>query len=688
MAIVAKLLPRWPAAVNGVSPIVSTKANGAVTLSYDSSGLPTTGSVSATAKILTRDGAVYQEVLATAVSFPTISDQRLLGNVSGGTAAASALTGTQANGVLPAFTGDSGSGGAKGLVPAPSAGDAAAGRFLAASGTFSAPTFTQSGTGAVSRLVTAKLGDIVSVKDFGAIGDDSTDDTAALNLFFAAVAAGAKGVITQGTYRFTSALNAVTGSNLWVVGDGARSILKYTGGSTTPGDLLTFGNGTTTYDVLTLRDFVIGSGTTLTGGYGLRIKDYTNVKIDMALNGGGNLYKGLRLEGCSYVDMGITQIYSRNSAVEINDGVEINMQNSELLAAVPGTGDAVLLGGGVGGWYGQNCASLFFNVGVRVDTSLARQKIYTGNTTNLSGVITNLSSTVGLRAGQTVSGTNIPTTARIVSVDSSTQVTITPAATGNGVGTSITFYSGNTQLMFGSSVWDSSASAALYLNDSTYVPSGKICCLDNAWFTSTTAGNGISVVNWNIGTISGPGPVIRSNSGYGINISDTTVRLQLSSGADIGWNTAGGINSSGAITIYSTARQHDNSGADLSSNITVSNVFSNSVQIVQDPTTGWLIDGTANTVTIANGANAAVSAGSGMFVVANNANGDIGIYIAGGGSVVLVASTASTWVAPTTTPAAGRASLAWSGAEYRIYNNYGSSQAFIIAPLMKLRPTV
>lgn len=688
MAIKVKLLPRWPAAVSAVAPIVATKAAGAVTLSYDSSLLPTTGSVSGTAKILTRDGAAYQEVLATAVSYPTIADQRLLGNVSGGTAGASALTGTQANGVLPAFTGDSGSGGVKGLVPAPAAGDTAAGRFLSAGGTFSAPTFTQTGTGAVSRLVTAKLRDMVSAKDFGAVGDDATDDTAALNLFFATVAAGARGYITQGTYRFTSALTPVVGSNLWVTGDGARSILKYTGASTTPGDLVTFGNGSTAYDVLTLRDFVIGSSTTLTGGYGLRIKDYTNVKLDLVLNGGGNLYKGLRLEGCSYVDFGITQVYTRNSAVEINDGVEFNMQNSELLAAVPGTGDAVLIGGGVGGWYGQNCASLLFNVGVRVDTTLARTKVYTGNTTNLSTVITNLSSTAGLFAGQTVSGANIPTTAYIVSVDSSTQVTISIAATATAAGTSITFYRGNTQLMFGSSVWDSNASAALYINDATYIPSGKICCLDNAWFTSTSAGSGIAVVNWNIGTISGPGPVIRSNSGYGINIVDTTVRLQLSTGADIGWNQTGGILSSGPITIYSTARQHDNTGADLSSNITVSNVFNNTVQIVQDPTTGWLIDGTANTITIANGANAAISAGSGMFVLANPNNGDIGVYIAGGGSVVLIASTAATWVAPTTTPAAGRACLAWSGSQYRIYNNYGSSQAFLVAPMMRIRASV
>jgi len=42
-----------------------------------------------------------------------------------------------------------------------------------------AATYTSTGTGAVSRLVSSKLGDSVSVKDFGAVGDGVTDDTAA-----------------------------------------------------------------------------------------------------------------------------------------------------------------------------------------------------------------------------------------------------------------------------------------------------------------------------------------------------------------------------------------------------------------------------------------------------------------------------------------------------------------------------
>jgi hypothetical protein len=49
------------------------------------------------------------------------------------------LTGTQATAILVDFVGDSGAGGTKGLVPAPAAGDAAAGKFLKADGTWIAP---------------------------------------------------------------------------------------------------------------------------------------------------------------------------------------------------------------------------------------------------------------------------------------------------------------------------------------------------------------------------------------------------------------------------------------------------------------------------------------------------------------------------------------------------------------------
>ena len=63
--------------------------------------------------------------------------------------------------------------------------------------------FIQAGTGAVQRTVESKLQDVVSVKDFGAVGDGVTDDTAAIQ---AAIDSAGTVVMPAGIYRITSAL--------------------------------------------------------------------------------------------------------------------------------------------------------------------------------------------------------------------------------------------------------------------------------------------------------------------------------------------------------------------------------------------------------------------------------------------------------------------------------------------------
>lgn len=61
---------------------------------------------------------------------------RIKGRVSVGTGDPEDLTATQVTALLDTFAGDAGSGGTKGLAPAPAAGDSAAGRVLDASGSF------------------------------------------------------------------------------------------------------------------------------------------------------------------------------------------------------------------------------------------------------------------------------------------------------------------------------------------------------------------------------------------------------------------------------------------------------------------------------------------------------------------------------------------------------------------------
>ena len=66
---------------------------------------------------------------------------------------------------------------------------------LAASNGSALVGFLQGGTGAVARTVQSKERDIVSVKDFGAVGNGSTDDTAAINAAEAAVYAAGGGTL-------------------------------------------------------------------------------------------------------------------------------------------------------------------------------------------------------------------------------------------------------------------------------------------------------------------------------------------------------------------------------------------------------------------------------------------------------------------------------------------------------------
>lgn len=95
--------------------------------------------------------------------------------------------------------------------------------------TSSGVAFTQSGTGAVGRTVDSKLKDTVSVKDFGAVGDGTTDDTAAIQAAITAVDSGTV-FFPKGTYKTTAKLFTAYGKNIKLQGSlvyGQTSITAY-----------------------------------------------------------------------------------------------------------------------------------------------------------------------------------------------------------------------------------------------------------------------------------------------------------------------------------------------------------------------------------------------------------------------------------------------------------------------------
>jgi hypothetical protein len=136
------------------------------------SGSDVTGTLAAarmpalTGDVTTSAGAVATTIASGVVSnakLATMATHTFKGNNTGSTAAPLDLTATQLTAELNAVVGDSGSGGTKGLVPAPGAGDAAAGKFLKADGTFAVPA----GAG---DMVLASTQVVTGLKTFGTAG--------------------------------------------------------------------------------------------------------------------------------------------------------------------------------------------------------------------------------------------------------------------------------------------------------------------------------------------------------------------------------------------------------------------------------------------------------------------------------------------------------------------------------------
>jgi len=77
--------------------------------------------------------------VVTNTNLSTMPTNTLKGNNTGSTATPIDLTSTQVTAILDNFVGDSGSGGTKGLVPAPASGDGVANKYLNATGSWSVP---------------------------------------------------------------------------------------------------------------------------------------------------------------------------------------------------------------------------------------------------------------------------------------------------------------------------------------------------------------------------------------------------------------------------------------------------------------------------------------------------------------------------------------------------------------------
>lgn len=167
-------------------------------------------------------------------------------------------------------------------------------------------SFTQLGAGAVARTVATKLADIISVKDFGAVGDGTADDTAAIQAaidysqtrVISTFQSGATVFFPAGTYKVTASL-VVSSSNVGLCGESpSSSVIE----AQSPNyDVIKFeasGGSTAIYRASVQNLRVLASGNATAGTLLLFNRALHSFIHSVSLDGGWNC---LTLDGCGKV---------------------------------------------------------------------------------------------------------------------------------------------------------------------------------------------------------------------------------------------------------------------------------------------------------------------------------------------------------------------------------------------------
>lgn len=344
--------------------------------------------------------------------------------------------------------------------------------------------YTQStnGTG-VQRTFQSKFDDWISIKDYGAVGNGTADDTTAINTWLAAVSSQHKcGYAPGGTYKFTAQLTTITTGYWCVHGDGsAVTNFKYAGTSTTANIFPISGTSPSPIYGIELSGFSLQSATTMTSGYALIFEfvgfsNLNDVVIGSYPNGTNTLFNGVAFAGSNFNKYNNGQVWSTNDGISAWSGVELNIDNMILID----NGRAgIHVGGGFGGLYtgyvSESGNPSLGQYGLLIDTSII----------------------------------NAP----------------------------------NTQIFVSDrSVFDSNDVAGVLINDPDAIGTEKLITF-NGWASSTVSGNnGFVVTAWASGSIEfGGGSQIIDNTGNGIVIGDASTTVDLSLATLIKGNGAAGL---------------------------------------------------------------------------------------------------------------------------------------------------
>ena len=284
--------------------------------------------------------------------------------------------------------------------------------------------FQANGTGAVNRGARDKLRDFVHVKDFGALGDGATDDSAA---FTAALASGAKEVRADGgNYVLASVVTIPKGEALYF-GAGTHTVagILLSDSTTAPtgvGKLYCAGSGLTTIRLAngSNRDLVSQVNfSSLTGAnspYGLFRSEISGCTFDANKSGQAAVSYGIRLYGHGLYlhDVTVQNAYSDGIYTEWGIDSTYASPNTDLEGYF--TEIRSMFNGSNGWTFRGPHDSTFTNVvlyknggwGLRVETSAA----YNGNG-HISNLNTYLNSNGGIYSNSSFDGTQVEATSSV-----------------------------------------------------------------------------------------------------------------------------------------------------------------------------------------------------------------------------------------------------------------------------------
>lgn len=324
--------------------------------------------------------------------------------------------------------------------------------------------FIQAG-GGVQRSVESKLQDVVSVKDFGVVGDGSNETTKIRDAITTSV--GKTLYFPKGTYVVDSVLSFP--NNLVITGDGAGTVIRQSSGQS--GNLFYIGPSVSN---ITISNITLdGNWTACTStevANGIRIDDSSSIKINnvtiqnVSTDGinlktaGPNSNRDILIEGCSFKNCGrngVAVLAGKNIRVANNYFEQCGYANIDIEPNVLLAGGFVTVSGNVG-----FTAPLGHVWNQYSEGNSIVNNVYTNNKTKISGtqqasptattgniILTDSTKTFitsGIVVGDTLASTTTGNTGfKVVSVDSETQLTIRRmygAAVALGNGHTYTFF--------------------------------------------------------------------------------------------------------------------------------------------------------------------------------------------------------------------------------------------------------